>query len=85
MSGLDKECAAAFLKMQERLFDVPVAENEAEAMDFLEECMAEVFDTEKELREYMEAEGIDLSEYSDVSEALEVFTLPDGRFLYVEA
>ena len=85
MSEIDKVCAEVFLKEQKRLFDEPVAEDVEEAMEFLIDCYAQVFDTEKELRAYWESEGIDDEDMSDVTEALEVFVLPDGRYLYVEA
>lgn len=82
---IDEVCAKAFLDNQERLFDEPVAMNEAEAMEFLEDCMAQVFNSKEELEEFIEDEGIDTDEYTDITEALEVFALPDGRYLYVEA
>ena len=82
---MDRACAEFFFNNQKRLFDRNVAENVDEAMDFLEACMAEVFDSKDELLDYMEAEGVDISEYEDLTEALEVFALPDGRYLYVEA
>lgn len=77
----------AFLKNQERLFDEPVAETPEEAEQFLEDCMAQVFDSIKEVREYMEEEGLDIEEMSDedLKEQLEVFPIPDGRYLVVEA
>lgn len=80
---LDNICGKIFLKEQGKLFPKPVAETLEEAMDFLEDCMAQVFADKAELRAYMEEEGIDID--GDVTEELEVFELPDGRFLYVEA
>ncbi len=85
MSELDNVCAEVFFKKQDRLFPKPVAESVDEALEFLEDCFASVFDSKEELQEYMEEEGIDCGEYDDISEALEVFMLPDGRYLYVEA
>lgn len=85
MSGIDGVCARFFYENQERLFPKRVAADPDEARDFLEECMAQVFDSREELADYMEDEGIDTSDYDDVTEALEVFLLPDGRYLYVEA
>ena len=81
--GLDSICGKVFLKEQGKLFPKPVAETLEEAMDFLEDCMAQVFDGKDELEAYMKEEGIDID--GDVTEELEVFELPDGRFLYVEA
>lgn len=80
---LDNICGKVFLKEQGKLFPKPVAETLEEAMDFLEDCMAQVFDGKDELEAYMKEEGIDID--GDVTEELEVFELPDGRFLYVEA
>lgn len=85
MDGIDSVCVKFFYENQERLFPEKVAENIREAEEFLDECMAAVFDSRKELEEYMKDEGIDTSDYEDVTEALEVFALPDGRYLYVEA
>ena len=79
---LDNICGKVFLKEQGKLFPKPVAETLEEAMDFLEDCMAQVFDGKDELEAYMKEEGIDID--GDVTEELEVFELPDGRFLYVE-
>lgn len=85
MDGIDSVCVKFFYENQERLFPEKVAENIREAEEFLDECMASVFDSRKELEDYMKDEGIDTSDYEDVTEALEVFALPDGRYLYVEA
>lgn len=85
MGKIDGVCVKFFYENQERLFSERVAENTAEAREFLEDCMAEVFDSRKELEDYMKDEGVDTSDYGDVTEALEVFALPDGRYLYVEA
>ena len=81
--GLDSICGKVFLKEQCKLFPKPVAETLEEAMDFLEEVMAQVFSDKKWLKAYMEEEGIDIE--GDVTEELEVFALPDGRYMYVEA
>ena len=58
-----------------------------EAMEFLEDCMASVFNNVKELKKYWEEEGVDIEDMSDdeILESLEVFELPDGRILLVEA
>lgn len=85
MDGIDSVCVKFFYENQERLFPEKVAENIREAEEFLDECMVSVFDSRKELEDYMKDEGIDTSDYEDVTEALEVFALPDGRYLYVEA
>ena len=49
--------------------------------------MAQVFDNVKELRKYWDEEGVDVEEMSDdeLLESYEVFRLPDGKILLVEA
>ena len=85
MQELDMVCAEVFFKEQGKLFPKPVAETVEEAMEFLQECFASVFATKEELLEYLEEEGMDFDPDSDITEELEVFVLPDGRLLYVEA
>jgi hypothetical protein len=85
MQELDIMCAEIFLKEQGKLFPKPVAENVDEALEFLNDCFANVFATKEELIEYLEEEGMDYDSSEDITEALEVFELPDGRLLYVEA
>lgn len=85
MNEIDKICAEVFLKEQGKLFDEPVADNIEEAMEFLNDCFAQVFESEKELRAYWREEGLDDEDMEDAAQALEVFVLPDGRYLYVEA
>ena len=57
-----------------------------EAEAFLEDCMAVVVDSLKEVREYLDEIGADVIGMSDeeLEEALEVFVLPSGRYLIVE-
>ena len=50
MNGYSEECLKTFLKNQGQLFDEPVAENLEEAEAFLEDCMAVVVDSLKEVR-----------------------------------
>lgn len=85
MQELDMVCAEVFFKEQGKLFPKPVVESVEEAMEFLEDCYASVFATKEELIEYLEEEGMDFEPDSDITEELEVFVLPDGRLLYVEA
>ena len=58
-----------------------------EAKEFLEDCFAQVFENIKEVRAYLEEEGMDVEGLSDeeLAEELEVFALPDGRYFVVEA
>ena len=83
MYEYDEECLRTFLKMQSQLFDEPVAE-EAEA--FLEDCMAVIVDSVREVREYFEESGADVEGMSDeeLEDASEVFELPNGQYLIVE-
>jgi len=87
MDELDMLCAETFLEKQDKLFDEPVAETVSQAMEFLEDCYAQVFDTVDDIREYWEDNGIDAAGMDDeaIEDALEVFKLPNGKFLLVEA
>lgn len=87
MQQITKEAAQFFLDNQNRLYDMPVAENIDEAMEFLEDCMAMVFGDLKELKAYWKEEGVDMMELTDqeILESLEVFKMPDDRILLVEA
>lgn len=87
MQQITKAAAQFFLDNQNRLYDMPVAENIDEAMEFLEDCMAMVFEDLKELKAYWKEEGVDMMELTDqeILESLEVFKMPDGRILLVEA
>lgn len=86
MYEYEEECLRTFLKLQSKLFDEPVAETLEEAEAFLEDCMAVVVDSIREVREYLEESGADVGGLSDeeLEEALEVFPLPSGQFLIVE-
>lgn len=87
MNEYDEECLLTFLKKQSQLFDEPVAETMEEAEEFLEDCMAVVCKNLKEVKAYFEDQGADIEGMSlrDLEEASEVFALPDGRYLIVEA
>ena len=86
MYEYDEECLKIFLKKQLQLFDEPVADTMEEAEAFLEDCMAVVVKSLKEVREYYEENGTDISDMSDedLEEASEVFALPSGKYLVVE-
>ena len=79
-----KEAVEVFLKDQSRLYDEPVAETSEE---FLEDCMAVEVENIKEVRAYLDEAGADVSGMTDedLEEACEVFTLPSGGYLIVEA
>ena len=86
METYKEEYVLTFLKNQEQLFEEPIAETFEEAEAFLEECLAVVVDSLKEVREFMEEEGMDVEGLSDkeLEEQSEVFCLPDGKYLIVE-
>ena len=83
----DQKVLKVFLNKQLQLFPQKVAETEEEAADFLEECMAVVVDSVKEVWEYFDEAGLDVEELYEQSilEAEEVFDIGDGRYLIVEA
>ncbi len=86
MHEYDEECIKVFLEKQEQLFDFPVAETYEEAEAFLEDCMAVVCMSSKEVKEYLSENGMDVEGMSlkDIEEASEVFPLPSGKYLVVE-
>ena len=81
----DEMCLDTFLAQQEKLFREPVAESKAE--EFLSDCFATVCKNLKEVRAYFKEEGADIAGMSseELAEQAEVFALPDGRYLIVEA
>lgn len=87
MHEYDDEVLAVFLRDQGRLFDEPVAETIEEAEAFLQDCLAVVVDSLQEVWEYFDENGTDLEGMSleDIEDASEVFKIPDGRYLIVEA
>ncbi len=86
MKQYDKTVLQTFLEQQTKLFPEAVCDTEATAEEFLEDCMAVVCNNVKEVRSYFEEAGTDIAGMSDTElcEAQEVFSLPDGRFLIVE-
>lgn len=87
MNEYDEECIVVFLKNQGQLFDEPVAETMEEAEEFLNDCMAVVLNNLKEVKEYFEDNGMDVDGMTmqELEDASEVFSLPSGRYLVVEA
>ena len=81
-----KEAVEVFLKDQGRLYDEPVAETSEEAEEFLEDCMAVEVKNIREVREYLDEAGADVSGMSEeeLQDASEVFALPSGGYLIVE-
>ena len=82
----DKAVLKAFLEKQLQLFPEEVASDEAEAADFLEMCMAVVVNSPKEVLEYFDEAGADITglDRDSILEECEVFDVGDGRYLIVE-
>lgn len=82
----DEKVLQCFLENQSQLYPEPVAETLEEAEAFLEDCMAVVVDSVREVWEFFEEEGIDTegADEDSILEADEVFEIGDGRFLIVE-
>jgi len=82
----DEAVVQCFLENQLQLYPEKVAETYEEAENFLEDCMAVVVDSVKEVWEYFEEEGVDLegADEEEILEAEEVFDVGDGRYLIVE-
>ena len=86
MYNYDDEVLEVFLEKQLQLFPESVAETPEEAAEFLDDCMAVVCKNLREVKEYFDEAGTDISGMTDedILEASEVFALPSGRFLIVE-
>ena len=87
MNEFDEVCLLYFLENQSQLFPEAVAETPEEAEEFLEDCMAVVCKNLNEVKAYFEDQGADIDGMTlhDFEDASEVFALPDGRYLVVEA
>lgn len=87
MEGYEQECAEVFLKEQCKLVPEPVVSSIEEAIEFLEDCFAVVLDSVEEIRAYWEEEGVDMESLSneEILEQAEVFELPSGKYMVVEA
>lgn len=87
MGEYSEECLKYFIENQSQLFDEPVAETLEEAEEFLEDCMAVIVDSISDVRDYFDENGMDVDGMSDdeLEEQSEVFALPDGKYLIVEA
>ena len=77
----DDAVLQCFLKKQSQLFPENVAETLEEADNFLEECMAVVVNSVREVWEYFDEQGAGEDEILDADE---VFDVGDGRYLIVE-
>lgn len=83
----DEAVVQCFLDHQLQLYPEKVAETYEEAENFLEECMAVVVNSVKEVWEFFEEEGVDMggADEEEILEAEEVFDVGDGRYLVIEA
>ncbi|MCI9611042.1 MAG: glyoxalase [Eubacterium sp.] len=86
MNQYDEMCLNYFLEHQTQLFREKVASTQEEAEEFLEDCLAVVCESLKEVKDYLDESGADVTDMSlkEIEEASEVFSLPDGRYLVVE-
>lgn len=86
MYTYDKECLEVFLNNQEQLFRHKEFETLEDADMFLEDCMAVVCDSLKEVRVFLDEAGADIYGMSDeeLLSQSEVFALSGGRYLVVE-
>ncbi len=82
----DEKVVQCFLENQLQLYPEKIAETYEEAENFLEECMAVVVDSVREVWEFFEEEGVDMegADEEGILEADEVFEVGDGRYLIVE-
>ena len=81
-----KEYVHTFLEKHGQQFDETVAEDYDEAEEFLEDCMAVVLDSLKDVKKYLDGMGADVEGISlkELEEESEVFKLPDGKYMIVE-
>ena len=86
MYDYDDVVLRCFLKNQGQLFPEPVADTLEEAESFLEDCMAVVVNSPKEVWEYFEEQGVDIegADEEELLSAQEIFEVGDGRYLIVE-
>lgn len=87
MPEYDDKVVEIFLEKQLQLFPEEVAQSKEEALEFLSDCMAVVVESKKEVWDYFDEEGVDISGMSEEELLLaqEVFDLEDGRYLIVES
>lgn len=82
----DDKVIDAFLKKQLDFYPEKVADDAEEARDFLQDIMAAVADSRREVLEYLDEVGVDTEGLTEE----EIFGMPeimevgDGRFLLLE-
>ena len=79
MNQYDEMCLNYFLEHQTQLFREKVASTQEEAEEFLEDCLAVVCESLKEVKDYLDESGADVTDMSlkEIEEASEVFSLPE--------
>lgn len=82
----DNEVLDYFLENQQQLFPEEVASTREEADEFLQDCFATICNNKKELRDYLD-DIADITGMSDdeIVDCEEVFKLPSGKFLVLDA
>lgn len=82
----DEKVVQCFMENQLQLYPEKVAETYEEAENFLEECMAVVVDSVREVWEFFEEAGVDMegAGEEEILEADEVFDVGDGRYLIID-
>lgn len=85
MAEYSKEAIRIFLENQTQLFDEIIAQSVAEAREVLDENMAVEVNSFKEVKDFLDENGMDISGMPDeeILDQSEVFSLPSGRFLIV--
>lgn len=86
MFEYDEECLIIFMKNQSQLLGKEIITTKEEADEFLTDCMAQICKNAKEVMEYLEEAGMDISHMSEseVLDQAEVFPMTKGRYLVVE-
>jgi len=83
---IDNKCAKAFLDNQLKLYPEEIAFSIEEAKEFLEDSMAVVAGSARDVRDYLEDVGVDTEGLSkeELLKIPEVFEVGDGRYLILE-
>lgn len=82
----DKKVIKAFLDNQLKLYPEIVAQDEEEALDFLECSLATVVNSPKDVIDFLKSVGVDTAGLSrkELLALPEVIEVGDGRFLILE-
>ena len=82
----DDKIAEVFLENQLKLYPEEVAYDIEEAREFLEESMAVIADSVRDVENYLDDVGVDTEGLSvdDILNMPEIFEIGDGRYLILE-